>query len=477
MKNKNMILKTRLIVFICLFQTIFATANHLNENPEEVYLFVYSTNHGKSGLNFAWSTDKENWHEIGPNHCFLFSDLGSWGTEKRMYSPYLFKDQEGLWHCIWSLNDDVNVFAHAASKNLYEWKRQSYPQTMNDDNFEEPEVYYDASIAKYVISWLSQTGENVTKEAYRTTTTDFKNYSETEKISLSDRKNDRVEITLSDKKEEGGIPMNEMDTYVQDILDLIEWANGDKNTKWGKVRAASGHPEPFNLKYVGIGNEDLITDVFEERFTMIFNALKEKHPEITVIGTVGPSYMGTDYEEGWDLATKLKVPMVDEHYYQSPGWFINNQDYYDTYDRSKSKVYLGEYAAHVEGRHMNIETALSEALYLTSIERNADVVSMTSFAPLLAKNEHTQWTPDLIYFTNTDIKLTVDYYVQALYGNNSGEIYIPSQVEPSSNDKKIKQRIGVSCCKRYYNGRFNFEIGKCTSGSCKNIHQFGTFRH
>ena len=210
------------------------------------------------------------------------------------------------------------------------------------------------------------------------------------------------------------------------------------------MRAEAGHPEPFNLKYVGIGNEDLITDVFEERFTMIFNAVRKKHPEITVIGTVGPFYMGTDYEEGWALADKLNIPMVDEHYYQTPGWFINNQDFYDAYDRSKSKVYLGEYAAHVDGRRMNIQTALCEALYLTSIERNGDVVSMTSFAPLLAKQGHTQWNPDLIYFTNTDIRLTVDYYVQQLYGNNFGDTYIPSRVQLSNNDKKVKQRVATS---------------------------------
>ncbi len=136
--------------------------------------------------------------------------------------------------------------------------------------------------------------------------------------------------------QQGGIPMSEMGAYIQDILDLIEWANGDaKKTKWGKIRAESGHPKPFNLKYIGIGNEDLITDVFEERFTMIYLAIKEKYPEIIVVGTVGPFNEGTDYVEGWKLADKLGVPMVDEHYYQSPGWFLHNQDFYDKYDRSK----------------------------------------------------------------------------------------------------------------------------------------------
>lgn len=246
--------------------------------------------------------------------------------------------------------------------------------------------------------------------------------------------------------QQGGIPMSEMPAYIQDILDLIEWANGDaKKTKWGKVRAEAGHPKPFNLKYIGIGNEDLITDIFKERFTMIFNAIKEKHPEITVVGTVGPFNEGTDYVEGWKLADKLDIPMVDEHYYQSPGWFLHNQDFYDKYDRSKkTKVYLGEYATHIPDRKANIETALTEALYLTALERNGDVVHMTSYAPLLAKEGHTQWSPDLIYFNNREVKPTTGYYVQKLYGQNAGDSYIPSVVRLDNPDSRVKIRIGSS---------------------------------
>jgi alpha-L-arabinofuranosidase len=244
--------------------------------------------------------------------------------------------------------------------------------------------------------------------------------------------------------QQGGIPMDEMDDYVQEILDLIEWANGDAKTEWGRKRAEAGHPEPFNLKYIGIGNEDLITDVFEERFTMIFNAVREKHPEITVIGTVGPFFEGADYVEGWKIADRLNVPMVDEHYYQTPGWFIHNQDFYDRYDRSKSKVYLGEYAAHLPGRPNNVETALAEALYLTTLERNGDVVSMTSYAPLLAKEGHTQWNPDLIYFNNTEVKPTVGYYVQQLFGQNSGNEYLSSTVNIFNRQEAVKKRIAVS---------------------------------
>lgn len=246
--------------------------------------------------------------------------------------------------------------------------------------------------------------------------------------------------------QQGGIPMSEMGAYIQDILDLIEWANGDaRKTKWGKIRAESGHPKPFNLKYIGIGNEDLITDVFEERFTMIYLAIKEKYPEMIVVGTVGPFNEGTDYVEGWKLADKLGVPMVDEHYYQSPGWFLHNQDFYDKYDRSKkTKVYLGEYATHISGRRANMETALTEALYLAALERNGDVVHMTSYAPLLAKDGRTQWNPDLIYFNNREVRLTTGYYVQKLYGQHAGDHYIPSQVNLDNQDSRVKLRVGSS---------------------------------
>ena len=245
--------------------------------------------------------------------------------------------------------------------------------------------------------------------------------------------------------QQGGIPMEEMGAYIQDIIDLVEYANGGIDTKWGKKRAEAGHPAPFNLKYIGIGNEDLITELFRERFTMIYHALKKSHPEITVIGTVGPFFEGTDYVEGWKIATDLKVPMVDEHYYQSPGWFINNQNYYDSYDRNKSKVYLGEYAASVPGGNKtNLETALAEAIYLTGVERNADVVHMTSYAPLLAREGHTQWNPDLVYFNHLEVKPTVSYYVQQLYGQNAGDKYLPSILKLTSTAEEVIKRVSSS---------------------------------
>lgn len=245
-----------------------------------------------------------------------------------------------------------------------------------------------------------------------------------------------------------GIPMDKMDEYIQDVLDLIEYANGDsRNTKWGRIRTESGHPKPFNLKYIGIGNEDMITDVFKERFAMIYHAVKQKYPKIEIIGTSGPSCEGSDYEEGWRFADKLNLPMVDEHYYRTPGWFIHNQDFYDFYDRGKSKVYLGEYAAHLPGRPNNIETALSEALYLLSVERNADIVNMVSYAPLLAKEGHTQWKPDLIYFNNKEVKPTVGYFVQQLFSHYGGDEYIASSIRLNNNSDDVKRRVGVSFVK------------------------------
>ena len=776
-------------ILIAVFFLISGLRIFANE-PDSAYLFVYTSgkqNH-TAGLHYAWSTDRENWHGIGPEFRFLGSDFGAWGSQKKMFDPFIFCDENGLWHCLWTLNNETGQFAHAASKDLYNWKRQSYPEVHENGNVSGLEVSFDINKKKYLITWLSEPGGQ--RKFYKTTTLDFKNYTGTEvadeqerlnardsvfmegakqegrivkvpwnliealikwpqwsqfheeeradnmgkdavrfkdlptvkaKISVSPEKSKAIsdlligvffedinyaadgglyaelvqnrgfEYQLSDKLgrdpswnaykawsmvgkgatftidsiapihennkhyallmvesqgavlinegfngipvkqgekynfslfakslegekgnilicvtsesgeilaesktkklnsdwkkyeiqitanksadkakleiipqfkgkfaldmislfpqntfkqrknglradlaqaiadlhprfvrfpggcvahgdgiqniyhwnntigpleiripqrnlwgyhqtaglgyfeyfqfcedigaeplpviaagvpcqnsstcghgQQGGIPLCDMDAYIQEALDLIEWANGDKSTKWGKMRAEAGHPEPFNLKYIGIGNEDLITDVFEERFAMIFKAVIEKHPEITVIGTVGPFYTGTDYVEGWDLATRLSVPIVDEHYYQPPGWFIHNQDYYDKYDRSKSKVYLGEYAAHLPGRPTNIETALSEALYLTSAERNGDVVVMTSYAPLLAKEGFTQWTPDLIYFNNTELKPTTGYYVQKLFGQNSGDTYIPAQIILSYKREDVKKRVAMS---------------------------------
>jgi len=781
-----------LMLNMFFIQQIFAKtpAMPMMNQPDSVYLFAYSSEKdaGHSGLHFAWSIDQENWVSIGPDFRFLFCDYGRWGVEKRLVTPFLFQAKDGMWHCVWSLNEYDGTFAHAASKDLLYWYPQSYPIVMPDNNCLRPEVSYNANSDEYKISWMSNA--NGKEQAFYVITTDFKNYTPAKEMPLSERLNTRKQVVISgrtetgtlhkvpwevvdglikkqelaayhnelwaesaktdpvrfadlksldatiivdaakskkisdmlmgvffedinyaadgglyaelvqnrdfeytpgdkegrdktwnsykawkltgngatftidtispvhpnnphyavlkvssvgagltnegydgialkegdkynfsifartpDKKgkrlivrlmgkngenygetsvnvksakwekltavitanqtaadaelmvipqEEGtlhldmisifpqktfkghpnglradlaqtiadihprfvrfpggcvahgdglgniyrwkntigplearkpqrnlwgyhqsmglgyfeyfqfcedigaeplpvlaagvpcqnsatggagqqcGIPMSEMGDYVQDVLDLIEWANGDATTEWGRKRAEAGHPKPFNLKYIGIGNEDLITDIFKDRFTMIYNAIKEQHPEITAIGTVGPFFEGTDYTEGWKFATKLGVPMVDEHYYVSPGWFIYNQDFYDKYDRSKAKVYLGEYAAHLPGRPSNIETSLAEALYLTALERNSDIVHMASYAPMLAKERHTQWRPDLIYFNNTEVKPTVDYYVQQLYGQNAGDVYLSNKILLSNNNEKVTKRVAVS---------------------------------
>lgn len=773
------------LLIILLFIPVFKT---IASEPTSAYLFAYATdkNSNHNGLHFAWSVDKENWFSIGPEHSYVKCDYGRWGSEKKMFSPFLIQSPDGMWHCVWSMNERDGAFASVSSPDLVYWGRQSYPLVMENDNCLAPEITYDNASKLYTVAWLSSD-----KQAYAVTTKDFKDYSSTKKVAgianlretaiisgktetgtlhqvswkvidglikaqqlaayksilnaensstdkerfaslksvdatitvdasktkkisdlllgmffedinyaadgglyaeliqnrgfeyaLSDKegrdkdwnsykawsvsgdqtvftidsvspihpnnkhyavlqvnqigaglanegfdgiavkagekynfsvfartpeaKKGKLTVRLTDKNgkvygeattkaisgdwkkydavitvsqtiadarvevvpqmtgkveldmislfpqktfrghknglredlaqviadmnprfvrfpggcvahgdgldniyhwkntigtlesrkpqrnlwgyhqtaglgyfeyfqfcedlgaepvpvvaagvpcqnsahhgcslggQQGGIPMSEMGDYIQDVLDLIEWANGDVNTRWGKKRAEAGHPKPFNLKYIGIGNEDIISDIFEERFTMIFNAVKEKYPEITVIGTVGPFYEGTDYVEGWGIADKLHIPMVDEHYYNSPGWYIHNQDFYDKYDRSKSKVYLGEYAAHLPGRPNNVETALAEALHLANVERNGDIVTMTSYAPLLAKEGHTQWNPDLIYFNNTEVKPTVGYYVQQLYGQHSGDEYLTSKIELSDNRNAVQKRIAKS---------------------------------
>ncbi|WP_300792229.1 alpha-L-arabinofuranosidase C-terminal domain-containing protein [uncultured Bacteroides sp.] len=245
--------------------------------------------------------------------------------------------------------------------------------------------------------------------------------------------------------QQGGIPMDKMPEYIQDVLDLIEWANGDaRTTEWGKRRAEQGHPAPFNLKYIGIGNEDLISKTFTERYLMIIKAVKEKYPDIIVCGTSGPWCEGSDYEAGWRLAKDNNIDMIDEHYYQTPGWFIYHQNYYDQYDRNGSKVYLGEYAAHAPGRPNNIETALCEAMHICNMERNGDIVEMSSYAPLLAKEGHINWSPDMIYFNNNEVKLTVGYHVQKLCGNYCGDEYIGSSLSVNESRKGVRERLAVS---------------------------------
>jgi alpha-N-arabinofuranosidase len=240
-----------------------------------------------------------------------------------------------------------------------------------------------------------------------------------------------------------GLPLEAMPAYIQEVLDLIEWANGPADSTWGAKRAAAGHPEPFGLQYLGVGNEEHITPVFRERFKMIYDAVTAKHPEITVIGTVGPFHSGQDSEQGWEIADEMKLEMVDEHYYERPEWFRSNLHRYDAYDRAKSKVYLGEYAAHESNRANTLRSALAEAAYLTSLERNGDVVRFASYAPLLGRQGHMQWRPDMIYFDAAKVLRTANYYVQQMFSQNQGDVYLPGTITPAEPQESA--HLAVSC--------------------------------
>ena len=231
------------------------------------------------------------------------------------------------------------------------------------------------------------------------------------------------------------VPMEDMQEWADEALDLIEWANGPADSKWGKVRADAGHPEPFNLKYLGLGNEEKITPEFEERFKFIYDQVRAKYPDIVIVGTAGPgSHPGNgDYEEGWKFATQLEVPILDEHYYEQRNYFLTSRQY-DNYPRDrKTKVYLGEYAA----KDKKLIDALAEGLYLLHVERNADVVVMTSYAPLFARKNTNNWNPDLIYFDNERPFLTCSYYVQQMFGQSSGDYYYGDCVKFDREDDNL----------------------------------------
>lgn len=246
------------------------------------------------------------------------------------------------------------------------------------------------------------------------------------------------------------IPMKDMKEYVQEILDLVEWANGSDNTKWGSIRAAAGHPNPFNLEYIAIGNEDHITPEFSERFKMIYKAVKTKYPYIKLIGTAGPFSDGEDFEKGWRIADSVQADLVDEHYYKDPEWLLKNLNRYHPYDRTKSKIYLGEYASW-GNKQLN---AIAEAAFMIGLEQNGDVVSFASYAPLLAKKDHTQWKTDMIFFDNTSYYLTPNYYVQKMFSIHKGDVFIQNIFFTDHPDSTII----TSCVKDSHSGDIIFKI-------------------
>ena len=225
--------------------------------------------------------------------------------------------------------------------------------------------------------------------------------------------------------ESAHVPMDELQPYIDDCLDLIEFANGPANSKWGKIRAEMGHPAPFNMKYIGVGNEQW-GEFYYERLKPFVAAIRAKYPNIKIVGTSGPvpedkpdnTYR---FEDGWKAMKAQKADLVDEHYYRDEEWFLTHGLRYDSYDRKGPKVFAGEYACHGKGKKWNhYEAAILEAAFMTGFERNADVVHMTTPAPLFAHVDGWQWRPDQIWYDNTDMFKTVSYYVQQMYATNAG---------------------------------------------------------
>ncbi len=232
--------------------------------------------------------------------------------------------------------------------------------------------------------------------------------------------------------ESAHVPLDQLQPYIQDCLDLIEFANGPVDSEWGKKRAEMGHPEPFNMKYIGVGNEQW-DDMYFKRLEPFVAAIRAKYPHIKIIGTSGPDSEGKMFEKGWEAMRKQKADLVDEHFYRNEDWFLGNAAgkarygdncgglRYENYDRKGPKVFAGEYACHGKGKKWNhYEASILEAGFMTDLERNADVVYMTAYAPLFAHVEGWQWRPDLIWYDNTRMFKSCSYYVQQMYATNKG---------------------------------------------------------
>ena len=249
-------------------------------------------------------------------------------------------------------------------------------------------------------------------------------------------------MTCQFKKPVECIPLGSLDGVIQNAFDLIEFANGAPETTWGRVRADMGHPAPFNMKYLGIGNENWDT-LFLDRYAVIAKAVKAKHPEITIISSAGAAPEGEMFELAWNRLPGLKAELVDEHYYKPPEWFLAQATRYDGYDRSGPKVYVGEYACHTRDRKNNLHAALCEAAAMTGFERNSDVVRMAAYAPLFNKVGNTQWNVDLIWFDNTSAFCTPSYYVQKLFMNNLPDVLLPVEVPDNETPVPAAGTIGL----------------------------------
>lgn len=250
------------------------------------------------------------------------------------------------------------------------------------------------------------------------------------------------------------VPLDQLQPWIEDALDLIEFANGDVTTKWGALRSLLGHAEPFHLEYIGIGNEE-VGEGFTERFPCFVEAIRKKYPEIKIIGSSGPFCAGSEYERGWHCARKTNADIVDEHYYMAPEWFLANMHRYDKFDLNGPKVFLGEYAA----RSNKSDSALTEAAYMVQLQNAAGRVQMACYAPLLCHKAYENWKPDLIWFSNDRICKTVNYEVQKLFMNHQGDVLVPCRLETQQAaervvDQQARTRGGICLMGNHASVRF-----------------------
>ncbi|WP_028609014.1 alpha-L-arabinofuranosidase C-terminal domain-containing protein [Paenibacillus harenae] len=230
------------------------------------------------------------------------------------------------------------------------------------------------------------------------------------------------------------VPLDELQPWIDDALDLIEFANGDSSTEWGAIRTKLGHPEPFGLEYIGIGNEE-VGEPFFERYPYFHNAIKEKYPDIKVINSSGPFAAGGEYERGWNSARENNSDLVDEHYYQSPEWFLAHYHRYDDFRAEDPKVFLGEYASWGNTYY----NALVEAAFMTGLEKNAHAVGLACYAPMLCNVDYINWKPDLIWFNNHEVYGTANYYVQKLFMHHQGDQLL--QIEANGFGEKQENKM------------------------------------
>jgi alpha-L-arabinofuranosidase len=267
-----------------------------------------------------------------------------------------------------------------------------------------------------------------------------------------------VSVGVNGCNEDRPLAEDQLGPWVQDTLDLIEFANGGVNTEWGSVRAAMGHPQPFGLEYIGLGNEEIYPE-FYRNYPHFARAIAAAYPDIKIITNSGQTSAGAIFDRGWEFAREQNADMVDEHYYNSPEWFLANNRRYDNYDRNGPKVFVGEYAS----RGNTFYNALSEASFITGLERNSDVVELASYAPLLANVDHVQWSPDLIWFDNDQLYGSTSYYVQKMFSENGGGSVLPSTYTPGPNGPPAPADIAGSVGLATWNTQAVYDDVKVTA--------------